>query len=127
MPITVFYAALLAVVGVYLSFRAGSMRGKAKVSVGHGESMDLLTEIRRHGNFAEYVPIALILMAGIELGGSSATLMHSLGAVFLFGRITHPIGLRHDNMSHPLRVVGMLATLLPIVVAAGVAIWQFVS
>ena len=73
------------------------------------------------------MPLALILMALIELDGGSALLLHGLGIALVLFRIAHPIGLHHDNMRHPLRTVGALGTTLVILVAAGVAIWQFAT
>ncbi len=58
--ITALYAGILAVV---LGFRVGRQRLKNEVSLLHGESPELLEEIRRHANFTEAVPLALILRA----------------------------------------------------------------
>ncbi len=125
--ITAFYAALLAIVVTGLGFQVGSMRGATGISILHGDNMELAEKIRRHANFTENVPLALILMAAIELDGASATLLHVLGIALVATRIAHPLGLHHDHMRHPLRAIGALGTLLVTLVAAGVAIWQFVG
>ena len=124
---TALYAGILAVIAVVLGFRVGRMRLKTKTSLLHGESNELLEEIRRHANFTEAVPMALILMALIELNGASPTLLHGLGIALVTARILHPIGLHHDNMRHPLRGLGALGTLLVTLVAAGAGVWQFLS
>ena len=68
------------------------------------------------------------LPSGIyRLDGAGPTLLHGLGMALLLARIAHPLGLHHDNMRHPLRAVGAFGTLLVTLIAAGVAIWQFVS
>jgi len=126
-PISALYAGILAVIVVVLSSRVGRARLRTEVSLLHGESSELLVEIRRHANFTEAVPMPLILLALIELNGASGTLLHGLGAALVAARIVHPIGLHHDNMRHPLRGIGALGTTLITLIAGGVAIWQFLG
>jgi len=126
-PITGLYAGLLTLVSLWLGFGVSSMRNKTGIAILHGDNMELAEKIRRHANFTENVPLALILMAVIELGGAAAGLIHGLGALLVVARICHPLGLHHDNMRHPLRAVGAFGTLLMTVVAAFVAIWQFLD
>ena len=125
-PITAFYAGLLALILVGLGFAVGQARLRLGVSILHGDDMALATRIRRHANFTESVPIALILLAALELGGAGAGLLHGLGATLVVARIAHPLGLHHDRMQHPLRAVGAGLTTLVTLVAAVVAIWRFV-
>lgn len=126
-PITALYAGILTLIFGYLGFQVGSMRGRTGVSILYGDDMVLAEKVRRHANFAENVPLALILMAILELNGSSALLLHGLGIALVVARIAHPLGLHHDNMRHPLRSVGAGLTFLVMAVAAIVAIWSFVS
>ncbi len=125
--ITAFYAALLAIVVTALGFQIGPMRLATGISILHGDNLELAERIRRHANFTENVPLALILMAAIEIDGASATLLHVLGIGLVVARIAHPLGLHHDNIRHPLRPVGAFGTLIVTLVAAGVAVWQFVG
>lgn len=126
-PITALYAGLLALIGGALAFSIGPMRLRTGISILHGENMELATRIRRHANFTEHVPLALILLGVLELNGASAGLLHGLGAALVLARIAHPIGLRHDNVRHPLRGVGAGATALVTTIAAVAAIWDFWS
>lgn len=126
-PITGLYAGLLTLVSLWLGFGVGSMRNKTGISILHGDNMELAEKIRRHANFTENVPLALILMAVIELGGAASGLIHGLGGLLVIARICHPLGLHHDNMRHPLRAIGAFGTLLMTVVAAFVAIWQYAN
>ena len=126
-PITAFYAGLLALIAVGLGVLIGLKRVQTGISILHGDDMDLATRIRRHANFTEHVPLALILLAALELNGASAGLLHGLGAALVLARIAHPIGLHHDNVSHPLRGIGAGGTTLVTVIAAVAAIWGFVS
>lgn len=125
--ITALYAGVLALILGALGFQVGSTRSRTGISILHGDDMDLAEKIRRHANFTENVPLALLLMAVIELNGAGAALLHGLGIALLIARIAHPLGLHHDNIRHPLRAVGAGVTFLVTGIAALVAIWQFVS
>ena len=124
-PTTALYAGILAIFALFLSFRAGSMRGKLGVSILFGEpvNMELAERVRVHQNFLEYVPMILILMGAIELNDGSQTLLHSLGIALIVARIAHAVGLKHDNIAHPGRLVGAGGTALITLIAAGYAIW----
>ncbi len=67
MPITAFYAALLAVLFLVLSFRVIGVRRGQRVEIGDGGDKELLRRMRVHANFAEYVPLALVLLALAEV------------------------------------------------------------
>jgi len=129
LPITALYAGILMIFALALSFNAGGFRGKSGVSVLFGEpvNMDLAERVRVHQNFLEYVPMAIILMGIIELNGGNATFLHVFGVVLIISRIAHAIGLRHDNMGHPGRVIGAGGTALISVVAALYALWMVVG
>lgn len=127
MPIvTLFYAGLLGLISLVLSFRVGSMRGKTGVSIGDGGRPELLLEMRRHGNFTEYVPLALVLLALLELSQVSHTAIHVMGAALVIARIAHPIGLRVETMSGLGRLIGAAGTALVTLVASVWAIVVFV-
>lgn len=121
-PITALYAGLLAIFGLYLAFGAGSLRGKTKISAGDGGNQELLIASRRHGNWAEFTPIALILLGCLELNGVSGLWLHVLGGLFLVTRICHGFGLT-EEISNPLRAVGAGGSTLLIAV---MAIWAIV-
>jgi hypothetical protein len=111
-----------------LSIRAGGFRGRTGISVlfGNPENMELAQRVRVHQNFLEYVPIALILMGVIEINGGSTTFLHVFGIVLIISRIAHSVGLKHDNMGHPGRIIGAGGTALISLVAAGYALWMVV-
>ncbi|MYE23187.1 MAG: glutathione S-transferase [Gammaproteobacteria bacterium] len=124
LPITALYAALLLAVFVALSALVGRQRGRANVAILHGDDMDLAVAIRRHGNFVEYVPFALVLMALIEANGGSALFLHVVGILLVACRIAHPFGLQHDKGATPLRAVGAGGTLLLLLALGAMALWQ---
>ncbi|USD67977.1 MAPEG family protein [Vibrio sp. SCSIO 43136] len=110
--ITPVYAALLALVFMYLSNRTFTLRRKEKIAVGTGESKELLRASRVHGNFAEYVPLTLILLYMLEQNGGNALFLHIAGALLLIGRIIHAYGVSQVKEQLRFRITGMLATLL---------------
>jgi len=120
MPITLMYASLFAIFALYLSFGAGSMRGKSGVPILFGEppNMDLAEKVRRHQNFLEYVPMFLIVFAAIEINGGSSLFLFIVGDLLLIARIAHAIGLKHDNMGHIGRLIGAGGTALVTLITA---------
>ena len=92
---TALYAGALAVVFVYLSNRVAQMRLRTGAGLGHGESDDdpLRRAVRVHGNFAEYVPFALVVIALAELSGAHWLAVHALGLGLVTGRLLHARGL----------------------------------
>lgn len=118
MPITTLYAGLLALVFVVLSFRTIGARRAARVEIGDGSDRELLRRMRVHANFAEYVPLALILMALAETLKSGALLLHGIGLTLLVGRIVHAYALSQSPHILRLRVAGMVATLTALMAAA---------
>ncbi len=79
LQITAFYAALLAVLFIYLSVRVIGWRRERRVEFGHGEDFELLRRMRVHANFAEYVPFALLLMALAESMAPPDLVVHLAG------------------------------------------------
>lgn len=118
MPITAMYAGLLAFVYLFLSFRTISTRRAARVEIGDGADRELLRRIRVHANFAEYVPLALVLMGLAESLRMPVVGLHAIGVLLLAGRIVHAYGLSQTPHILPLRVGGMVATLTAIITAA---------
>lgn len=116
---TSFYAGLLAFVYVVLSFRIILMRRKYQVGIGHGKQNELHRAIRVHGNFAEYVPLALLLMLLLELNQTESWLMHVLGLSLLVGRLFHALGLGKSAGTSVPRFVGGILTYTMMLVAAG--------
>jgi hypothetical protein len=125
--ITALYALALALIGSYLAFRAGSLRGKSGISIWYGDNQQLALEMRRHGNFAEFVPLAIILMAIVELNGMSPVVLHIAGVLLVLGRILHPMGMDAENINNPLRGAGAGGTLLATFILMGSIAYQLIS
>lgn len=123
LPITGLYAALLAFVLLWLSLRVINERRRGGVALGTGDSHALLRASRAQGNFVEYVPIILVMLALLEAGGAAAWALHGLGAALLAGRLAHGIGVgrepeRPRGGDIRLRQLGMGLTFSVLIAAA---------
>lgn len=116
--ITGYYAALLALLLFALSVRVIQARVAARVAIGLGDGVRLLRASRAHGNFVEYVPIILVMMLLLELGGAAGWLLHALGSMTLAGRISHALAISREPETLKLRQLGMFLTFTSLLVAA---------
>jgi uncharacterized protein len=117
-PITALYAGLLALLLLVLSFRVVAVRRATAIGLGDGGNALLLSRIRIHGHFTEYVPLALLLMLILEVNGTSPSFLHGLGIALVVGRLAHAQGLTQGVGANPGRLVGNLLTWGVILVAA---------
>lgn len=118
---TAMFSAVLALVYAGLTFWVMLSRGSKGALQGDGGDEALQKRIRAHGNFSEYVPLALLVIGFYEGGGGSHGLVLALLWLLLIGRLLHPFGLFAQPNSAAMfacRGGGMLATLLAFVVAA---------
>jgi uncharacterized membrane protein YecN with MAPEG domain len=118
LSITPVYAALFALFYIFLSLRVALMRRSIQVSLGDGGNQQLAHRTRVHGNFIEYVPLVLILMALAELQGQAAWVVHLIGASLVVGRLMHAYGLTRVPQVLPLRAAGMVFTINALAVGA---------
>ena len=112
------YAALLALLFVALSANVIRARQSYRIALGTAGNADLERKVRVHANFAEYVPLALLLLAIADSRGAPAPLLHLLGVALLAGRLAHAWGVSQAVEDERFRVAGMGATFTVIVVAA---------
>ena len=122
--ITLLYAGILGLMSIAISTMAGSLRGKTGVSIGDGGNQDLLLAMRRHANFVEYVPLALIIIALLEGSGVSGTAIHALAGSLVVTRACHAYGLKADTMQGAGRLIGAAGTTLVIAIAS---VWSIVA
>jgi uncharacterized protein len=117
-PITALYAGLLGLLMLVLALRVVAVRRATSIGLGDGGNALLFSRIRIHGNAAEYVPLALVLMLILELNGASAWWLHVLGIALVVGRIAHAQGLTLSSGVSPGRFVGNVLTWVVILLAA---------
>ena len=110
-----FWIGLNAILLIILSGNVGRMRVKTKVNLGHGENDDMLKAMRAQGNYIEYAPAAMLGLVLLAILGAAPTFIHILGAVFLFARIAHFLGLGLGAWPAG-RTVGTVLTMLTLLV-----------
>ncbi|MEM9012679.1 MAG: MAPEG family protein [Pseudomonadota bacterium] len=111
LAITALYAGLNACILVALTVRVIGGRRAAGVSLGHGDDKALERRMRGHGNATETIPIALILIALIEMLAAPALVVHALGLMLTVGRLSHARAFWSDTPKPFYRVFGMALTL----------------
>jgi uncharacterized protein len=117
MVVTPFYAGLLALLFLVLSVRV-SLHRQSGVTLGDGGDARLLRVIRGHGNFAEYVPLILVMMVMLEIDRTSIYVLHALGIVLLIGRALHGYALSFTQRYKFGRVFGIGSTWVVLAVCA---------
>ena len=115
-PITTFYALPLAIIFLALFMNVTMSRSKLNQSIGDGGHVELHERIRKHGNFVEWVPMVMILMVLAEANGTGSLWLHAAGLLLTIGRILHPLGLRANVATHPLRIAGNMGGILATVI-----------
>ena len=121
-------ASALAIIFVKLSFAVIGLRRKNKVGLGSGGYDDLERAIRAQGNFAEYVPMGLILIACLELNGVPWWLVILPGITLIIGRLIHAKGINEPPPNFSSRVLGMKFTLWTLITLAILNVgWAFYS
>jgi uncharacterized membrane protein YecN with MAPEG domain len=116
--ITLFYASLLGLLFIYLSYIVVTFRRRERVDIGMGESQGMARSVRAQGNFAEYVPLALILMLALENLQAAGFLVHLVGSLLLAGRILHAMSFPRKIGPSFGRIWGTAMTWASIVVAS---------
>ncbi len=97
MMITFFYAGLFGLGLLWLSIRVVRVRHGDKISMGDGDNKTLQRRIRAHGNFAEFVPLTLLLIYFVELSWKTPWLTHALALCLLLGRASHAYAFSADS------------------------------
>ena len=115
---TSIYAGLSGLLLAYLALQAIKARRANKVKLGDGGIFALQSAMRAHGNFAEYMPITIIMLFLLEFNGAPAWMIHVIGTTFLIGRWIHAQGLLKDDLRK--RVKGMGVT-LAVLIGLGIA------
>ncbi|MCK6508157.1 MAPEG family protein [Myxococcota bacterium] len=111
-----------AVLGFVLGMRVIVLRWTRKVGLGDGQDKDLRRAIRVHGNFAEWVPLALLALVAAEARGADPRWIWALGGTLLLGRVGHAVGLSGGIGPSVGRSGGMVLTFSVLLVAAGLAV-----
>lgn len=122
--ITLLYAGLLGILSIIVTLGVGKARSNTGVSLGDGGNTEVITAMRRHANFVEFVPLTLLLIALLELNGVGGTAIHGLGAGLFFARVCHALGFGAESGIKHLRTVGAMGSMLVVAVAS---VWSIAA
>ncbi|MDJ0896439.1 MAG: MAPEG family protein [Alphaproteobacteria bacterium] len=118
MHITPIYAGVATLFFVFLSIRVIGGRRDAHVGLGDGGNRFLQRRLRAHGNFAEYCPLGIVLMALAELQNTPVWTLHMIGTALIVGRLVHAYGVSREPEPIRLRVIGMVLTFMALISGA---------
>ncbi len=110
-PITGLYIAAITTLFLVLSVRVIMYRRRKKIALGDDGDKGMLKRTRAQANLVEYGPLALLMMAALEMNGAPGALMHVVGITLLVGRCIHAYGISASPPVMRLRVLGMVMTL----------------
>jgi uncharacterized membrane protein YecN with MAPEG domain len=123
MFVTPLYASLLVLWFVVLSVRVVNIRRRGIIFGDNGD--DAVTRVvRAHANFAEYVPLALLLMGFLEVGRFSIYILHALGLTLLVARLIHGCALSFAWQTRSGRVAGAALTFIVLLIEAFLCLYQ---
>jgi len=125
MHIVSFYAALLALLFVALSVRTLRLRHRLRIPIGDAGDRTMLRAMRVHSNFAEYVPLGILLLYFVETDGAPAALIHGLCLCLLIGRTLHAVGVSQPDEDYRFRVAGMALTFTTLIVSSAFLLLAF--
>jgi uncharacterized protein len=110
MKVLPLYAALLTLLFVALSIRTLRLRRSLRIGLGDAGNDRMLRAMRVHSNFAEYVPLCLLMLYFVESQGARAPFVHALAICLLIGRLSHAYGVSQERENYAFRVAGMAMT-----------------
>ena len=122
MFVTPLYAGILALWFVLLSLRVVSLRRRG-IAFGDNGDVGVTRVVRAQANFAEYVPLALLMMGFLEASRYSIYLLHALGIVLVVARLFHGLALSFGRPRSG-RLVGSALTFGVLLVEAILCVYQ---
>ncbi len=98
LSVTIFYAAILVALVLFLAYRVTGFRRGEGVSLGdQNASKAMHSAIRAHANAVENIPLALLLLLMLELNYLNDWLLHVFGILLVVSRVLHAYGLSQRN------------------------------
>lgn len=121
LQVTALWGGLLGLLMIVLAIVVVIGRNQSKVLIESGGDPELARKIRVFGNFTEYVPMAVVLMAIAELTGAPSLSLHIIGGMLFVGRLLHWQGMSGVALK-PGRIIGPTLTWIAVIGAAGYCI-----
>jgi uncharacterized membrane protein YecN with MAPEG domain len=106
---------LLGLLYVGLSANVGRMRGAKKIFLGDGGDKELLSAIRAHANFMEFVPLCLLLLYILHIYYGYRTLV-GLSILLTVARFLHAGGMLGYIPRG--RTMGAIGTIIVLIVSS---------
>ena len=122
--VSLLFAGLHALLLLLLSARVSRWRYRAEAAFGDAGNAELARAIRVQANFVEYVPIALLLLALLELAGLPSRWLWALGSLLLVARLLHAWGLSLSAGSSFGRYWGTALTWMVLMAMAIAGVWM---
>ena len=119
--LTITYTAILALMFAVLTLLVVIQRRRNGIPYGDGDNALLRGAIRAHGNFAEYVPLSIILLGLMEISGISSLVVNGLFLLLLTARVSHATAMFSSvgsRLYYVTRIFGAFTTWLIIVSSA---------
>lgn len=127
LPVTALTAAICGLMLIFLMFRVIGQRIRTETFFGAGsdEKLDMVRGC--HSNLAQNTPVAILLLALLELANADHKILTGLAALFLVSRVVHIFGMyQHQAGKTPrFRQVGVMGTALSISALALWTLWLF--
>jgi uncharacterized membrane protein YecN with MAPEG domain len=123
MFVTPLYAGLLTLWFVLLSVRVVNLRRRG-ITFGDSGDIGVTRVIRAQANFAEYVPLALLLMGFLEVTRYSIYLLHALGVILVVARFLHGLALSFGWQVRFGRVSGSALTFIVLLIESVLCLYQ---
>ena len=117
---SILYTALLGLLLIALSINVVLARRRYRVGFGVGTEEGMQQAVRVQANFAEYVPLAAVLLILAELSGMQIAAVHAAGILLVTSRLLHAWGLSHSPGRTFGRFYGTAGTWL---VITGLSVW----
>lgn len=117
LPYTLLTASALAVVAFTIGLRLGRVRYITNTMLGDGGIPQLAARVEGQAAFTAYVPLLLIIMALLEMGGAKAEFLMVFGALLVVFRLLHIAGMGRQTRSLQ-RVIGEMGSSLLLLASA---------
>lgn len=107
---TAIYAGINVLFLMVLGLVVVRRRWTTRTSIGDGGNKLMMKAVRAHGNNAENLPTAILIIAILESVGAPLALIHGLGIALTLGRFCHASGLYKTLGTSKRRVLGTVLT-----------------
>ena len=118
-----FYIAISAALLLALAANVIRVRWKTRTPILDAAKPEMIRAVRAHGNAAETIPVALILLVVVQALGGNIILIHAIGAPLTLGRLLHAAGLLVTTTPSFGRFWGMILTAVAIAIGIVACLW----